>query len=153
MGATHASRGWPRGPPRIVSAVVRLRAADLRRPPGGASLSDALSLVKEIGDAGRDHPHEVSLRLGEQWVPDVEDQHDTLLVAVVPGFVLDGVIKHQCGAGMPLAQLRADPEAAVRWDDQGNVFDEPVWAGMRVFGSNREKNEVGPRFGTSTTGA
>ena len=48
----------------------------------------------------------------ELRVPDVEDQHDSQLVAVVPRFVLDRVVEHPRPAGDPLTRVVSDPESA-----------------------------------------
>src|SRR2546427_10401602 len=57
-------------------------------------------------------------------VPDVEDENDAQLVAVVPGLVLDRVVEHPRPARDPLPRHVADPESAGARDDEGKVRDE-----------------------------
>src|SRR5207302_690411 len=89
---------------------------------------------------------EVALRRRQEAVPHVEDEHDARLVAAVPGFVLDRVVKHPGAAFAPLAPLRADAIAASwghdqrQMHDQACVGDAGMWwdAGMRR--ENREES-------------
>ena len=51
-------------------------------------------------------------------VPDVEDQDDPQLVAVIARLVLDRVVEDPRLAGDPLTRIVADSEGAVLGDDQ-----------------------------------
>ena len=56
--------------------------------------------------------------------PDVADEDDARLVAVVPRFVLDRVVEHPGLADAPFARLAADAEAAAGRHDQRQVHDQ-----------------------------
>ena len=51
-------------------------------------------------------------------IPAIEDQHDAGQVAVVPGFVLDGVVKGEGLALAPVHSVATDPKATLRRHDQ-----------------------------------
>src|SRR5437588_6779724 len=57
-------------------------------------------------------------------MPDVEDQHDAELVAVVPGLVLDGIVEHPRLARNPLPDIVADAESTSLRDDQREMRDQ-----------------------------
>ena len=54
-------------------------------------------------------------------MPDVEDEHDAQLVALVPGLMLDGVVEYPRLARNPLPGIVADPEITILGDDQGQM--------------------------------
>src|SRR3546814_7065470 len=61
--------------------------------------SDLLAEVGVVAVVSQQALHglrnELALELGQHRMPDVEDQHHPQPVAVVPGFVADGVVEHQ----------------------------------------------------------
>ena len=57
--------------------------------------------------------------------PEVENQHDAKLSAVIPGLMLDGIVEDEGLADIPLPGGRADPETANRRNDKRQVADEP----------------------------
>ena len=83
-------------------------------------------------------------------MPDVEDEHDPKLVAVVPGLVLDGVVEDPGLPGHPLARLVTHSKAARRGTMRGRCVTRrtlvtPVCGGMRVRGLRSEYIAAGVR--------
>ena len=74
---------------------------------------------------GRDPSYHLALGRAHVRIPDIQDQHGTRLIAVVPGFVFESIVENEGLTGMPLAALRADPKSAAGRDDQWEMYDEP----------------------------
>ena len=68
--------------------------------------------------------HELTLTGREQRVPEIEDQHDAQLVAVVACFVLDRVVEDQRLADAPLPPVEAYAVAATFGNDERQVRDD-----------------------------
>ena len=61
---------------------------------------------------------ELALGVGKQGVPYIENKDDAELVAIVPGFVLEGVVEYDNFAGVPLPLFESDSDAAVVGNEQ-----------------------------------
>lgn len=89
---------------------------------------------------GGDH---VALGDGQTRIPGVADENDAHFIAVVPGFMFDGVVKNPRLPLSPLPGLVANPEAAALWNYEGRCTTSrtlfgPVCAGIRVLGLSTE---------------
>src|SRR5262245_5243828 len=77
------------------------------------------------GVARRDHRADrLALPGREPRAPDVADEDDPHLAAVVPRLVLDRVVEHPRLAQAPLTPLAADAEAAARRQHERQVHDQ-----------------------------
>ena len=78
----------------------------------------------EPARAGGQRSDELALGRLEQRIPQVEDQDDAQLVAVVVRFVLDRVVEDQRLADPPAALLEPDTVAAILGDDERQMRDD-----------------------------
>ena len=74
------------------------------------------------------------LGLAEVRIPHVEDQDGAQLVAVVPGFMTDGVIEQDQFSWFPDVGLLAHPQGAVRRNDQWQMNGQAGVGGAIVWG-------------------
>ena len=50
-------------------------------------------------------------------IPNVKDKNCTMVIAIVPRFMFDGIIKGKSRSHFPFAGFAADAEAAFLWHD------------------------------------
>src|ERR1044072_5130567 len=77
---------------------------------GGKRRGQILSAAGGVGK-GKKGGALAPLDVIELRPPDVEDQHDAVLGAVVPGFVLDRIVENEKLALRPIAHFVAEPAA------------------------------------------
>src|SRR5580698_888336 len=102
----------------------RIRAG-IRCGRANSASSAPLAARAEAVDAFERGRYLGSLLIGQLRPPDVEQQDDTQLGAVIPGFVLDAVVKDDQLALARGTGLVTDPQPTVAGDDQGQVADQP----------------------------
>src|SRR3954468_17590503 len=96
------------------SRATRSASADSRALGGEVWL-----LARVVAPHGRQQRRgKLPLGRAQQGIPDIEDQNEAVLIALVPGFMLNCVVKHPSLAGFFSATVITPAEAAVRGHDQ-----------------------------------
>src|SRR4026207_1384234 len=116
-----SSLNWP------TSAAER-RFLIFRNTAGRRDLSDVRCGIRAVERSGRgDDPRDRGAFLRRQaWAPYVADQYVARLVAVVPGFVLDGVVEDPGMTDAPFPDFAAHPEPAARRHEKRQMHDQPA---------------------------
>ncbi len=61
---------------------------------------------------------ELALGVGQERIPDIENKDDAKFVAIIPGFMLEGVVEYDNFTGVPLPLFESDSDAAVVGNEQ-----------------------------------
>src|SRR5665811_635790 len=84
------------------------------------------------------------LRSGQVRMPEIDDQDDSLIAAVVPNLVVERVVEDQALTLVPFVLLVTDPNARAVRHDNPKVAPKPhvgrcvMTTDMAVTGQNRE---------------
>src|SRR5688572_9970884 len=119
---------------------LRILSSTTGLPPESSNAGRRLSAVEGVGGLNDCADRHALLRR-QPRTPDVADENDARLVAVVPRLVLDGVIEHPGLADSPFARFAADAEAAAGRHDQRQMHDQSEVGDAGVRRNSRARLE------------